>query len=317
MKRKETRSLSHSKTLKGRFKRYKYLYLLIFPGLLFFIVFKYIPMYGVVIAFQDYLPFKGGFKQIILEPNWIGFKHFSDFFSSFYFWRLLRNTLVLAFLGLVFGFPGPIILALFIDELRHLKFKKLVQTISYLPHFLSWVIIAGLISTLLSPTTGPINAIIMKLGGQPISFLGDPRYFRGVLVFSGVWRGIGWGTIIYLAAIAGIDPGLYESAVLEGANRWQKWIHISIPSITHIIVLLLILRLGDILDVGFEKILLLYSVPVYRVADVIDTFVYREGIINARYSYSTAIGMFKNIVGLFLIVISNWGAKKMGREGLW
>lgn len=302
---------------RSRLRRYRYLYLLAIPGILYFLVFRYVPMYGVVIAFQDYFPFKGGFSSIILDPTWVGLKHLRDFFSSYYIGRLIGNTLYISFLKLLIGFPGPIILALLLEELRSLAFRRVVQTISYLPHFLSWVIVAGLTAVILSPVNGPVNGVIAALGGKPISFLGDPRFFRGVLVVSDVWKNVGWGSILYLAALAGVDPTLYECATIEGVSRAQKIWYISIPSISHIIILLFILNLGNILDAGFEQVLLLYSPPVYRVGDIIDTFVYREGLLNQRYSYGAAVGLFKNVVGFVLIVLANWIAKKLGREGIW
>ncbi|WP_235885543.1 ABC transporter permease [Paenibacillus cymbidii] len=296
--------------------KYKFLYALILPGMIFFLVFDYVPMYGVVIAFQDYKPF-GGIKGMFIDPNWVGLKHFNDFFHSYYFGRLLRNTVVISLYKLVFGFPAPIVLALMLNEVKRAKFKKAVQTISYMPHFLSWVIISGLVITILSPTSGVVGELVKSFGGQPISYLGSPDYFRSILVGSSIWSGIGWGSIIYLAALAGINPELYESAEIDGASRFQKMRYISIPGISNIIAILFVFQIGGILNAGFEQVLLLYSPTVYQVGDIIDTYVYREGLLNTKYSYSAAIGLFKNVVGLLFLIIANVVVKRMGKEGIW
>ncbi|WP_159888455.1 ABC transporter permease [Paenibacillus puerhi] len=298
------------------FKRYWLIYLMMLPGFLYLIIFQYIPMYGIIIAFQDFKPF-GGIESIIFNPDWVGLKHFRDFFSSYYFTRLLTNTLLISVYKLVLSFASAILLALLINEVRNKRFKKIAQSISYLPHFLSAVIIAGLVSFILSPSGGPINGIMQALGSQPIDFLGNENYFRSILVVTHVWASVGWGSIVYLAALAGTPVELYESADLDGASRFQKMWYISIPSISHIIIILLILDLGNILDAGFEQVLLLYSPGVYSVGDIIDTYVYREGLLNANYSYASAIGLFKNVVALVLILLANKGAKMFGDKGVW
>lgn len=298
-------------------KKYMLLYIMMIPGFLYLVIFHFLPMVGIVIAFQNYMPFEG-IEGMFKNPNWVGFKHFKDFFSSYYFGRVLFNTLFINVFKLILGFSASLSLALMINELRLKKFKKFTQTISYLPHFLSYVIIAGLIQFFLSPTGGPLNTIITALGGKPIDFLGSELYFRPILIISHIWTTAGWGSIVYLEALTGISPEMYESADLEGATRLQKIMHISIPSIAPIIVIMLILDLGKVLDQGFEQVLLLYSPAVYSVGDIIDTYVYREGILNVNYSYSTAVGLFKSLVSLTLILTSNRIVKFFDDElGVW
>lgn len=294
--------------------KFKGIYFLMIPGLLYYLIYKYLPMIGIIIAFKDVSPFLG-IEKMLTAP-WVGLKHFNTFISSPYFFQLLRNTLLISLYGLMVGFPATIFLALLLNEVRSGPFKKTVQTISYLPHFVSNVVVAGLLITFLSPSSGVVNRIIEYFGGESIYFLGDPKYFRSVLVGSGVWQSIGWGTIIYLAAMAGINPQLYEAAHMEGANRFQRALHITLPGIAPLISILLVLRMGQMLNAGFEKILLLYSPAVYEVGDVIDTFVYRSGIKNAKFSYSTAVGLFKSVIAMVLIVLSDFAAKRMGQTGI-
>ena len=295
--------------------RHKFLYFLILPGLIYFFVFKYLPLAGLIIAFKDYHGL-GGVKGIFTSP-WVGFRYFEYLFTSHYFWRLLRNTLLISTYRLIFGFPAPIILALLINELQFMKFKRIVQTISYLPHFVSWVVVAGLVTMILSPSTGPVNALIKELGFEPISFLVDKRYFRGVLVVSSIWREIGWGSIIYLAAISSVPQEQYESAYLEGANRVQRAWYITIPGISLVIAILLILAIGRIIEENFEQIFNLYNPAVYEVADVFETYIYRRGLIQADFSYGTAVGFFKSFTSLVLVAATNRAAKMLGQEGLW
>lgn len=296
-------------------KKDYFIYLLMLPGLLYYLIFHYLPMIGVVIAFKDYNPYQG-LSGIFTAP-WVGLKYFSQFISSVNFWRLIRNTFTISFAGLIFGFPAPIILALLINEIVHKRFKKLVQTVSYLPHFLSTVIVCGIIRNILSTDGGFVNLIIKALGGEPIYFLGESKYFVAIMTISGIWQHVGWNSIIYLAAITNINPELYESAHVDGANTFQKMWHITIPGIFPIISIMLILRVGELLTVGYEKVLLLYSPLIYETADVISTYVYREGLIGLKYSYTTAINMFVSIVSLVMILTSNYIAKKMGQEGIW
>lgn len=303
---------------RGRFMdfiiRYKWLHLLALPGVLYFIIFKYLPMYGITMAFTNYKGVGGIWG--ILTADFVGFKQFERFFSSMFFGRLMRNTLLISIYRLIFSFPMPILLAVLINEVSNTKFKRTVQTISYLPHFLSWVVVSGLLMTLLS-TSGPINELIATLGGERIYFLSDTRYFRSILVISDIWKGMGWGSIIYLAAITGIDPQIYEAAAIDGATRWQRIIRITVPSIKETIAVMLILQVGKILNENFEQIFNLYNASVYEVADVFETYVYRVGLVQQQYSYSAAVGLFKSVVSLILVLISNRAAKRLGSEGLW
>lgn len=296
-------------------KMHRFYYYLILPGMLYFLIFDYIPMFGIIVAFKDISPFEG--VSAIFTSEWVGFKHFIRFWNSIYFWNVMRNTLLISLYKLLFGFPASIMLALLLNELRAQTFKKVVQTISYLPHFISTVVLAGLTMMILSTDGGMINAMIVKFGGEPIHFLGSPDYFRGILVISHVWQTIGWGSILYLAAMTSIDPGLYEAARMDGAGRLRQAWHITLPGITPVIVIMLILQIGGLLNAGFEKVLLLYSPAVYEVADIIDTYVYREGLTKLNYSFATAVGLFKNILAMVLILGANFIAKKMNQTGIW
>jgi putative aldouronate transport system permease protein len=296
-------------------KLHRFYYYLILPGMLYFLIFDYIPMFGIIISFKDISPFEG--VSAIFTGEWVGFKHFIRFWNSYYFWNVMRNTLVISGYKLFFGFPASILLALLLNELRYVMFKRIVQTISYLPHFISTVVVAGLAMMILSTDGGMINAIIVQFGGEPIHFLGDPAYFRSVLVISHVWQSIGWGSILYLAAMTGIDPGLYEAAKMDGASRLRQAWHITLPGITQVIAIMLILSIGGLLNAGFEKVLLLYSPAVYEVSDIIDTYVYREGLTKLDYSFATAVGLFKNVLAMFLILGANYIAKKMNQTGIW
>lgn len=293
-------------------RRYWDLYLIMIPGIVYFLAFKYAPMWGVVIAFQDYSVFAG-----IRDSDWVGLKHFTDMFHDSDFFNIFKNTLLISLYKLVWGFPGPIILALLLNEVRHMSYKRLIQTLAYLPHFLSWIIVAGILNNILSPSTGIVNEVLGWFGIEPIFFLADPGWFRTVLVSSDIWKEIGWGAIVYLAALAGIDPQLYEAATVDGANKWHQLRHITLPALLPTVVILFILRLGHVLDVGFEQIFVLYNPMVYGVADVIETYVYRVGLTQAQFSFSTAVGLFKSVIGLFLVVASNKLAKKLGHDGIW
>lgn len=296
----------------GWFTRYWDLYLIMVPGILFFLVFRYAPMWGIVIAFQNYSVFAG-----IAGSEWVGFEHFRAMFLSNDFYVIFRNTLLISLYKIIWGFPAPIVIALLLNEIRLMAYKRTIQTMIYLPHFLSWVIIGGILFNVLSPTTGVINGVIQWLGFKPVLFLGDPAWFRSVLVISDIWKDAGWGAIIYLAALAGIDPQLYEAAIMDGANKWKQLWHITLPSILSTIVILFVLRLGNVLEVGFEQIFVLYNPLVYEVADVIETYVYRVGITQGQFSFSTAVGLFKSVVGMILVVAANRIAKKLGQEGIW
>ncbi|MBP1990105.1 ABC transporter permease [Paenibacillus eucommiae] len=296
-------------------KRNKLYYALIAPGLVYFLLFHYVPLYGIVIAFKDVSPFDG--FTGIFASEWVGLKHFRNFVQSYYFWDIMKNTVMISLYRMLFGFPAPILLALLLNEVRKKFFQRFVQTISYLPHFISMVVLAGLLTTLLTTDGGIVNVVLQKLGLEPVFFLGDASYFRSVLVASGVWKEVGWGTIIYLAAIAGIDPQLYEAAVVDGAGRFRQIWHITLPGILFIIVILFILSIGGLLEAGFEQIFLLYSPSVYKVADIIDTYVYRKGLVELQYSFAAAVGLFKAVIAFVLLLGANYGAKKLEQDGIW
>lgn len=293
------------------FKKNKLIYLMALPVLAYYIIFHYGPMYGVIIAFKNFSPGRG-----ILGSSWVGFQWFKDFFSSYYFGRLLRNTVLINVLNLIFSFPAPIILALLLNELRHERFKKTVQTVSYLPHFISLVVICGMIHDF-TARDGIINDIVEWFGGERKTMLLEPGLFRPIYIISGIWQNVGWDSIIYLAALSGIDQELYEAAVIDGANRWKQTLHITLPGILPTIVILLIMRIGAMMNVGHEKIILLYNSNIYETADVISTFVYRKGLSQANYSYSAAVGLFNSIVNFVLIILANWFSRKATEISLW
>ncbi|WP_260869316.1 sugar ABC transporter permease [Paenibacillus sp. Y412MC10] len=288
--------------------------LMVIPALILIFIFSYIPMYGVLMAFQDYNIFNGFWNS-----PWVGIKHFSMFFHAPEFWTILRNTIIISLLKFGIGFPAPIILALMLNEVRQMFFKRVVQTISYLPHFLSWVIVAGFAMSILSTDNGSLNILLQKLHliKEPIGFLGRAEYFWGIIVSTSVWKEIGFNSIVYLAAIAGINPSLYEAASIDGAGRVKQVFMITIPSIMPVVVIFMILAIGNLLSAGFEDILLLGANPVLRdVASVIDTYVYRVGITNQRYSYATAVGLFKAVISVGLLTFANYFARRSGNS-LW
>ena len=293
----------------------RFYYLLFAPVLVYFFIFKYMPMFGIIIAFKDVSPF-GGLEGILFEP-FVGFKHFTNFFNSYFFWNIMGNTVVISGLKLLAGFPAPIIVALLINEVRHKLFKRTTQTISYLPHFLSMVIVAGLVYTVFSVQGGLVNHVVKFFGGEPQHFLGNPKYFRSILVGAEVWQTVGWGSILYLAGMANLNPELYEVAMIDGANKWHQVWAITLPGISHVIVILFIFRIGGMLDAGFEQILLLYSPAVYGVADIIDTYVYRSGLLSLKYSFATAVGLFKSVLALVLLLTANKVAHLLGHVGIW
>lgn len=301
--------LMHQKKYLKDLNRSKYLYMLFLPGFVIFVIFKLIPMTGILIAFQDYT-----FKDGIFGSDWVGLANFKMVFRNKDFYTVLRNTIVISTLKIIIGFPFPIILALIYNEIKEGPFKTITQSITYLPHFFSWVVLGGLIMNLLSPSSGVVNEIISALGGKPIYFLSSKKWFVPILIISDIWAQIGWGSIIYLAAICSISPDFYEAAMLDGATKRQKMINITIPCIMPTIITMFILNLGGILNAGFDQIFNLYNPAVYDVADIIDTYVYREGIGNYRYSYSTAISLFKTIVGTVMIVVSNYIVKKLSDD---
>ncbi|MDF2835311.1 MAG: binding-protein-dependent transport system inner rane component [Paenibacillus sp.] len=294
------------------YRKNKYLFLMLVPVLVWYGIFHYGPLYGILLAFKDFSPVKG-----IWGSDWVGLEHFKYlFYQSPDFARIFRNTVLISFYNIIFGFPAPIILALLLNEVRSNFFKRFAQSISYVPHFFSWVILSGIVIVMLSPSEGPVNYILHLFGVEPIYFLADTEYFRPTLVVTNIWKEIGWGTIIYLAAMSGIDPTLYEAAVIDGAGRWKKIWHITIPSILPVVSIMFILSLGGILNAGFDQIFNLYSPVVYEVADVLDTFVYRAGIQQSQFGLTTAVGLFKNVIGIALVLGTNFIVKRLGQEGV-
>lgn len=288
------------------------LYIALIPGIAFLLLFKYTPMYGIVIAFKDFNIFDG-----MAASPWVGWKNFDKLFSSSSFMQVFRNTLLISVYKIAFLFPLPIVIAVLLNELRSVVFKRSVQTVIYLPHFLSWVIVSGLFMDLLSTNGGIVNKTIVALGGEPIRFFMDSSIFRTVLVSTAGWKEVGWNTIIYLAALAGIDPGLYEAAKIDGASKWRQIVHITLPGLVPIILLMFILRLGYVLEAGTEQILVMYNPSVYNVADVIGTYVYRIGLGEQDYSFSTAVGVFESVVAFILILSGNGLARKFFGRGIW
>lgn len=295
-----------------RIWRYRMVYVILLPGLIYFALFRYGPLYLAQIAFKNFQPLLG-----VEGSPWVGLENFVTFFHSYYFGQLITNTLVISTAKLIFGIPPAIILAIALSEARFLKLARLTQTVVYLPHFLSWVVMFGVLLGLLSPGEGLVNMAIGKAGVQPIDFLTDPNWFRTILVSSDIWKETGWSAIIYLAALLAIDPTQYEAASIDGASRWRRIWHISLPGIKDVIVLVTLLRLGNILDAGFSQIFILYSIPVYSVGDVIDTWVYRQGLLNFQFSLATAVGLFKGVIGLLLIVVANRVAKRFAGSSLY
>ncbi len=291
----------------------KYVYIIAIPVVLYYLIYHYWPMYGAIIAFKDFSPTRG-----IMGSDWAGFKYFEQFFSSIYFGRIVGNTLAISILSLLWSFPAPIILALLMNEIRSNKFKRTVQTVTYLPHFISIVVICGMLIDF-STKDGLFNYFITLFGGEAGNLLMESENFRTIYIGSGIWQEVGWGSIIYLAALSAIDTSLYEAAKIDGASRFKQVIHITIPSILPTIIIMLILRIGGIMNVGFEKIMLLYNPGIYDVADVISTFVYRKGIVEANYSYSAAVGLFNSVINFALIISANYVSRKVtdGEQGLW
>lgn len=288
--------------------------LMVLPALALIFVFSYIPMYGILMSFQDFNIFKG-----MGDSPWVGMKHFRMFFESPEFMNVMRNTIVISLLKFLIGFPAPILLALMLNEVRHMFFKRLVQTVSYLPHFLSWVIVSGFVVSMLSTDNGSVNILLEKMNliKEPINFLSIPEYFWGILVTTGLWKEIGFSSIVYLAAVAGVDPHMYEAADMDGASKFRQIFTITLPSIMPVVIIFMILAIGNLLNAGFEDILLLAKNPVLReVSDVIDTYVYRIGIENSRFSYATAVGLFKAVISVMLLTIANVVARRSGNS-LW
>ena len=292
--------------------RQRWLYFLMLPTLIYFAIFKYGPLWNAQIAFKDFKPLLG-----VLGSPWVGFKHFETFINSFYFTELMTNTIIFSVAKLVLGLPLAVICAIALHETWLLRFRTFVQTMIYLPHFLSWVIMYGVLLVILSPGNGLLNAIIEQFGGEPIPFLASPDHFRWVVILSDIWKETGWSTILYLAALLAISPDLYEAAAVDGATPLQRIWYISLPGILPVIVLVTLLRLGHILEAGFGQIFVLYSVPVYSVGDIIDTWVYRQGVLQFQFSLATAVGFFKGVIGLVLILVANRVAKRWAQQSIY
>ncbi len=301
-----------STKLVAKLKRDRYLYYMLIPFIAWYIIFLYKPMYGLQIAFKDYSLYRG-----IAESPWVGLKHFQAYFEGHYFFRTLKNTVLISFYSILFAFPAPIILALLLNEVKNQIFKRTVQTLTYLPYFLSIVIITGVVTNFLSPYNGLLNIILDKLGFEKLYFLVIPEYFRTIFITMNIWQSVGFGAIIYIAALSGINPELYEAAKIDGANKWRQVWHITLPGLLPTIMILLILRVGDLLEVGYEAVILLYQPATYETADIISTYVYRSGIVEGRYDMATAVGLFNSVVGLVLVIIVNRMSKKFTGNGIW
>ncbi len=287
-------------------RSHRYLYLMLVPGVLYYLLFQYYPMYGAIIAFKSFNIRKG-----ILGSAWAGLEHFTYLFNLPSFWTVFRNTVEISLLRLTFGFPAPLIFALLLNEVRNTAFKRTVQTMVYLPHFISWIILGGILVNLLSVDYGLVNRLLKTLLGRAIPFLTDQRYFRATMVTSMVWKEYGWAAIIYLAALAGVDPQLYEAAIMDGCGRFRQVFSITLPSIVNTILVVLILRIGGLMDAGFEQIFVMYHPAVYRVADIIDTYVYRMGLTEGRFSLAAAAGLFKSVIGFALLLSANRAARRL------
>lgn len=289
----------------------KYLYVMMLPVLAYYAVFHYAPMYGAMIAFKDYSPVKG-----IMGSEWVGFSHFQDFFSSYYFWRILKNTIILSLYNLIFEFPAPIVLALLINEVRSRVFKKFVQSVTYMPYFISMVVICGMITDFTNPD-GIVNTLLTFLGYDGNAMLQKPELFRPIYIISEIWQKIGWESIIYIAALMSIDLEQYEAARMDGAGRLKQIFYITLPGIIPTIMIMLILRIGNMMNVGFEKIILLYNPGTYETADIISSFVYRKGLLEFGWSYSSAVGLFNSMISLILLISANYISRKVNENSLW
>jgi putative aldouronate transport system permease protein len=292
-------------------KRNKYVYLMLAPVVAFYLLFHYGPMYGIQVAFKDY-SLSGG----MWNSPWIGFKYFEQFFDSYYFGRIVRNTVLISFYELLFAFPASILLAIMLNEVRQPRFKRTVQSLTYMPHFISIVVVVGMMTDFLA-TDGLVNHLLTSLGLGEIPFLREPGWFRTLYIGSGIWQHIGWGSIVYLASIANIDPTLYEAAKVDGAGRFKQIVHITIPGMIPIIVILFILKVGSMMAVGDEKILLMYNSATYETADVIGTYVYRKGILETNMSYSAAVGLFNSLINFALLILANSFSKRVSENKLW
>lgn len=292
-------------------RMHKGAYLIVLPVVVFYILFHYKPMYGLIIAFKNYSPAKG-----IMGSSWAGFKHFEDFLTNPYFWRLMRNTLTISLSNLIFSSPAPIILALLLNEIKNKAFLRGSQMIMYIPHFISLVVICGMIINF-TDIDGVINDLLNVFGIERKAYLNYPQYFVPIYVISDIWQGIGWNSIIYMAALTGIDTSLYEAATIDGAGRWKQTLHVTIPGILPTIIIMLLMRIGNLLSVGYEKVILLYNPLTYETADIISTYVYRKGLLEQNYSFSTAVGLFNSIISFILLIAANTLSKRCGEGSLW
>lgn len=299
------------KKIRADWVRNRSLYVLVLPVLVFYLLFNYKPMYGAVIAFMDYVPRLG-----IAGSEWVGLANFKRFFSDIYFGRLIRNTLLLSFYDIIFGFPAPIILALMLNEIHNKFFKNVAQTVTYLPHFISMIVVCGMLTDF-SLSTGLFNDIVSFFGGTRHPFLQDPKLYRTIYIASGIWQQVGWGTIIYLSALSGVDSQLYEAAEIDGANKWKQMLHVTLPGIAPTIIIMLILKIGKLMSMGYEKTLLLYNPATFETADIIASYVYRVGLIDQDWSYSTAIGLFNSVVNLIFLIAANKLSRKFSETSLW
>ena len=310
----QKRKTSYISCIGRDIKRYSGAYIMVIPVVVYYLLFCYKPLYGIIIAFKDYSPAAG-----IWGSSWtsnFGLQHFIDFFQSYYFVRILKNTLVISLTCILFGFPAPIIFALLLNEIKSEKFKRFTQTISYMPHFISLVVVCSMIKIFTSDK-GVVTYLLSFWGGPEVSLLTKPEYFLPIYIISGIWQDLGWGAIIYLAALAGIDQELYEAARIDGAGRWQQTLHVTLPGIVSTITILFLLQMGNVMNVGFEKIILLYNEGIYETADVISTFVYRKGLQDFQWSYSAAVGIFNSIINFIVIILFNKISKKIGEVSLW
>lgn len=305
------KNMGKEKKIMKKLYHSRYLYLFVCPAFIYFLIFAYIPMYGVIIAFKDYMPSLG-----ILGSPWVGFKHFHRFFNSYYFWDLIKNTLGINIYSLVVGFPLPIILALALNEVKDGFFKKFVQTATYAPNFISVVVISGMIISFLSPSTGIINHFIEFLGFDRVAFLQDPKWFKTIYVLSGVWQSTGWASVIYFAVLSGVDEQLHEAAIIDGATRFQRNWYINIPTIIPTMIILLIMNFGSLMAMGFEKIILLQNPLNMESSNVIATFVYKQGLLDAQYSFAAAVGLFNSVINMILLIIVNNIAKRVSNTSL-